>query len=267
MATVNITPQVMFSYDVCKGTPQDRRNFAADINEQIFDSVAPSIKDGFLEISDFEQALHKCLPEDKRVDILPFEPENDNEDGVSDLIEDDDANYIGQTIEVPSVNGRVSGRPIITLFHESRHVLDVLSNPKYMARVKAMYANDLYSAKYNRLLGDFYNDLEEPTPENKTKELRTLKKKLDKFLKKKPVEHQIDCLQDLRYTLETERNAYADQYKFESRLNEQGVNTGDYELEDESVYYSFDEKIALIKQTASDIIAKEREKHRLSLEG
>ncbi len=258
MEVVNITPQVKFSLDVCRGSADDRRNLAANINEQIFNDVLPNIKDGFVEISDFESALHKNLPEDKRIEVINLVPEDENEDGCSDLIEDDDGNYIGQTIEVPTVNGRASGRPIVTLFHESRHVLDVLTNPKILARVKSMYARDLYTAKYNNLNDAFYNDLEEPTPENKAKELKKLKKKLDKFLKGKPVEHQLDCLQDLRYTLETERNAYADQYKFECRLHEKGISTGDYELEDESPYYSFDEKIELLKQTAADIIAKER---------
>lgn len=267
MEIVNITPQVKFSLDVSRGSAQDRRNLASDINQQIFETVLPNIKDGFLEISDFETALHKHLPEDKRVDIINFEPTDDCEDGGSDLIEDDDGNYIGQTIEVPSMNGRVSGRPLVTVFHENRHVLDVLSNPKYMARVKSMYAKDLYTRSYNNLLGKFYSDLEEPTPENKEKELKDLKKRLNRFLRGKPVDAQIDCLQDLRYTLETERNAYADQYKFECRLNENGINTGDYELEDESKYYSFDEKIDLLKQKIAEIIEKECENHRLSLEG
>lgn len=266
MAKVNITPQVKFSYNISQGSAEDRKNLASNINEQIFNSVTPNIKDDILELSDFETALHANLPEDKRIDIYNLEPEEEYEDGASDLIEDDFGNYIGQTIEVPSENGRVSKRPIITLFHESRHVLDVLTNPKYMARVKSMYAQDLYSKNYTNLVGEFYKDLEEPTQENKVKKLKSLKKKLNKFLKDKSIEEQVNCLQDLRYTLETERNAYADQYKFEYRLQERGVNTGDYELEDESIYYFFDEKIELVKQTLSEVITQERERHKLSLE-
>lgn len=262
-----MTPQVKFSLDVCRGSAQDRRDFAAKLNEQIFNSVLPQIKDGKLDLDDFETELHKNLPEDKRVDIYDFKPERECEDGCSDLIEDDDGNYIGQTIEIPSAGGKVSGRPIVTLFHENRHVLDVLSNPKYTARVKSMYAKDLYSRKYNKLIEAFYDDLEDLSPKSEERKLKKLNKKLDKFLNDKPVEHQIDYLQDLRYTLETERNAFADQYKFESRLNARGINTGDYELEDESVYYLFDEKIELLKQKTAEIIANERENHRLSLEG
>lgn len=268
MPLVNMTPQVKFSLDVCRGSAQDRRDFASNINEQIFNDIEPGIqKDRAVKISDFKESLHKNLPEDKRVDVLGFKPEKDNEEGCSDLIEDDDGNYIGQTIEIPSKRGKVTGSSMVILFHETRHVLDILTNPKYTARVKSMYANDLYSRSYNNLLDKFYSDLEEPTPENKEKELKDLKKRLNKFLKNKPVEHQLDCLQDLRYVLETERNAYADQYKFETRLDEQGINPSEYELEDEAQYYSFDEKIELLKQTAADVIAKEREKHRLSLEG
>jgi len=217
---LSVSPNIKFSYDIIKGSVEDRRRFAERLNEQIYEKVEPHIKNNKLSVDIFEKSLKETLPEEKRIDIVPFESDEEDVAGCSDMIEADDGTLIGQTIEIPIKDGKISTENLDIVFHECRHVLDNLCNPKVSARVNKMTIDKSFGRAYNNLLEKVYHDIDDLTPEDKEKEIKDTRKAIKRFLNKRPKETHIDYLQDLRQNLETERNAFSDETKFRKKMYE-----------------------------------------------
>lgn len=262
-----VSPKVKFSYNIAKGSPEARRNMASKLNEQLFQAVQPEIKDGRVAIQDFDRAIHSVMPEDVNVEVKNFNSLGCF-NGQSKYIYDKEENLIGQTIEIPTRSGKILSKNLPVTFHESRHVMDTLCNPKMSGRVAVMEREGLYTKKFNKLYeNEIYNYEDCYTVEGKIERLEKLKKKILKFLKGKSVENQVNCIQDMRYSLQTEYNAYGDAVKFARKLHKDNYKVDSGDMVDDRKDFMFLEKIALLKKIGFEIIQAERERHRLSLEG
>lgn len=264
---LSVSPNIKFSYDIVKGSVEDRRRFAERLNEQIYEKIEPHIKNNELSVDVFEKSLKETIPEQKRIDIIPFESDEEDVEGCSDMIEADDGTLIGQTIEIPMKDGKISTENLDTVFHECRHVLDNLCNPKCSARVNKMTIDRSGGRAYNNLLDKVYHDVDDLSPKSKEKELKNTRKAINSFLKQRPERTHVDCLQDLRHCMETERNAFSDEVKVREKMYEKNIKFSDDEPYDDAPFFMFDEKIELIKDMTAEIIAKQRREHKLSLEG
>lgn len=258
----SISPKAKFSYNVAKGSPEFRRYKANKLNEDFFERVRYMIEDNKINVSDFEQGFHSVMPEEVDVRIKKHRLTLfSNCGGASAYVIDGDKNILGQTIEIPTGCKKIKSKNLAIAFHESRHVIDTLYNPKYEGRTIAMEKEGLFTKAYNKLYERALYSYEDcRTSEEKAKRLGKIKKKILKFLKGKPVEHQVNYIQDMRYSLETENNAYGDTAKFAHKLFSQDCHVRIDDMIDERRTFMFKEKLALLKQIGFDIIKAERER-------
>lgn len=177
------------------------------------------------------------------------------------------AEYVGYLIETPKRNGMIDCSQS-TLVHETRHLFDMLCNPKYkMARQYKDFDNaelmhkyleikrfiaapDLYRPKY--ILG-----IKISTFENQ------LRKKLEN-LKNTEV---IDILQISRYHLKSEKNAYSDAINFELKKHPFSLELLLAYLKKKSCIknsFHFSEKERVVNKLIKEYVAKERFNFRLS---
>lgn len=262
----SVSPKVKFSYHIAKGSPEARRNMADKLNEQIFQAVQPKIKDGRVSIQDFDRAFHSAMPEDVHIEVKNFNSLGCF-NGQSAYIYDKEENLIGQTIEIPTRSGKILSKHLPVTFHECRHIMDTLFNPKMSGRVATMEREGLYTKKFDKLYQDeIYNYENCYTAEGKIERLEKLKKKILKFLEGKSVENQVNCIQDMRYSLQSEYNAYGDAVKYARKLNKDNYKVDSGDMVDDRKDFMFLEKIALLKKIGFEIIQAERERFAQNLQ-
>src|SRR5574344_40754 len=257
---IEINPAVKFSYDIVKGSPQKRREFVQNLNKHIFDTFQTTSKDDKYQTKDLIKIIKKILPEKKKIKIKEFDTKKYKDfDGASDLLYDDYGNITGQTLELPTEKGTFGADVVITARHEVTHILDVLSNPKYPARTQMMTQKNKYVGNFNDWYSDtLYNIEKYKTDAEKADRLKVVKEKTEQFLKRKTNVDKINYIQDARYTLETERNAYKEQMKEAKRQESQGKQVKKTDLYDWDKAFLFTEKIELLKQMGKEYVAKER---------
>lgn len=68
-------------------------------------------------------------------------------------------------------------------------------------------------------------------------------------------------MQDIRYSLISEKYAYSTQRKYAKIMNKKHFLINKKDLENENKIFMFDEKIKLLKNLTFEIIQKERLKH------
>ena len=73
-------------------------------------------------------------------------------------------------------------------------------------------------------------------------------------------EDKVNCLQDMRYSLESENFAYLTQYKVAKKLKKKHINISEDDLCKWHLDFMFIEKINLLKRIAFEVIQKERNK-------
>ena len=145
------------------------------------------------------------------------------------------------------------------LGHEIRHAVDYLVNPKYiMSRLKCSFGR-FFKNKIWRFYKDRIYTKEYPkTQEQKNIILESLEKDLKKILDKYPRNKQILYLNEIRYSIETEINAYEDGSILLSKLNQSGkthVSPSNFYTKKN---FMFDEKLRLINKMLHKVISEER---------
>ena len=106
--------------------------------------------------------------------------------------------------------------------HEFQHITDQLFNPKYLARNQDMANKNLLTNKYNNIYDEYIYNYEAATNKNeKSYILKQIEYKLKEFLKGMSITDKINYLQDSRYSLIMENNAYFTQQKYAKKLNKQ----------------------------------------------
>jgi len=253
-----VNPAVKFSYSIIKGSPQSRREMVSKFNEQIFEGVYSRLENDSVHISDIKRVINEVIPEKKKIEIKPFKAKGQYEGG-SDYTYDSKGHITGQTIEMPMKKCRMKQNAMVTFMHELTHVLDTLVNPKFTARTNTMYKKELYTKSFDKVMNKRlykYEKFSNDTQKNQIIEER--RQDVKKFLDGKTAEEKIDYIQEMRNTLQTEKNAYSEQYKYAQILKERGKSVEETDLENEVSGYMFDEKLQMLKETGFEIIAKER---------
>ena len=142
---------------------------------------------------------------------------------------------------------------------DQRFAVDILFNPKYTARTNRMAKQKLYDEKYIKCFDNALYHLEEfSNNAEKEKVLKQRKLDIEDWLKDKTPEEKIDCIQEVRYALLMEDNAYRTEKKYTDIMRRNNLKTSDYDKEIDK--YLFKEKAELLKQMGFETIKKEREK-------
>jgi hypothetical protein len=94
--------------------------------------------------------------------------------------------------------------------------------------------------------------------EEKAKVIERCEQAVRKFLEPKTVEEQIYFIQDMRYEMITETNAYQMCRKYANRMLNKEIDTWDDDLQNRCGDYMFKEKAEMLKRIGFETIQKER---------
>ena len=154
---------------------------------------------------------------------------------------------------------------LITIVHEFQHIVDQLYIPKYLVRDQKMTLNSMMTPKYQKLYDQLYSYEYPETNADKREILKILEHKIKKFLRGINTSKKLDYIQDARYSLMMEEQAYRTQRKYAKKLHKKHLPIKDGELDDEISLQMLKEKIQLLKQIGFELIEKERGKHAAKL--
>jgi hypothetical protein len=261
---------VKFSLSVSKGSPQKRFNSVSHLNEVVFENMCKNYdnKSHAVPLQDAKDALFNVMPEKKHIAIQKFNRQRTSSTlGESDYIYGENDALIGQSISIQVEHKQIPERAIPIFMHELTHVWDNFFNPKYTARSSKFTEKGLSTPAYDRWYdGVLYNDEKFSDNSEKNKILDNVRKSTKKFLSRQKDEDKLDVLQNARYYLESERDAYSQEYRYATKLKE---NHKDFQ-EGDAEYLSpdnflFNEKIQILKEVGAEIIQKARQTHAKSI--
>ncbi len=253
---------VRLPYPQTRGSVATRQNKARQMVHQLFENIHDKFENGKMSIENIQKHVTAVIP--KQLNVVVKEGYDPRFNGAfSDIIfASNIKKIIGTTIEFFSPDHKFSQASLPTLIHEFQHVTDQIFHPKYLSRVQHMQNSNYATEKYDKLYNDILYTPEFPQSKTeKTQILKIVKRKLHKFLRRKPVEEKLDYIQDARYTLEMERQAYLTESKYAKKMIDAGIkiNTDDAIDEYDNIFM-FTEKIQLLKCMGVEIIQKERRK-------
>ncbi len=253
-----INEGVKFSYNIVKGTVQQRQKNAALLTDKVFNNLSSRIKSDEILLNDIYTSLKINMPEYKPIKFVREKNIKDSREGSIDYLVENDI-PVAQVISVPMKKGKMKSLQLPTLMHELTHAVDILFNPKYTARTNRMAKQKLYDEKYIKCFDNALYHLEEfSNNAEKEKVLKQRKLDIEDWLKDKTPEEKIDCIQEVRYALLMEDNAYRTEKKYTDIMRRNNLKTSDYDKEIDK--YLFKEKAELLKQMGFETIKKEREK-------
>ena len=99
----------------------------------------------------------------------------------------------------------------------------------------------------------------------KHKIIKLLEHKIKKFLRGMNISEKMDYIQDARYSLIMEEQAYRTQRKYAKKFYKKHLPIKEYELDDEIGLHMLKEKIQLLTRIGFELIETERGKHAAKL--
>lgn len=266
--TNKLSPSVKLPLKNVKGPASYRQSKACNMVDKLYQEVLPQFNTkGELEFSQIKKSINNILKSKIKISIRNNGYSNIY-DGGSDILYSDFTGQITKTtIDIATIKNKINRERLGTLLHEFQHVADQIFHPKYLTRNQKMANIGLYTKKYDKLYEDLIYNREFPTGKKDKKYiLKHLQHKIKKFLRGYGIEDKIDYLQDMRYSLISEKHAYNTQLKYSKKLNKKHFPINKDNLVNENKLFMFDEKIKLIKDIAYNIIQKGRLKHAQILE-
>lgn len=262
-----LSPTVKLPFKEVKGSVNYRQSKACNMVDKLYREILPQFnKKEEISFAQAKKALKNVLK--GQIDIpIRKNGYSDILDGGSDILYSEFTGQISKTtIDIGTIKNKIKRVELTTLLHEFQHVADQIFHPKYLTRNQKMANIGLYTKKYDRLYDDLIYNREFPEGKKDKKIiLNHLRNKITKFLRGLNYEDKIDYLQDIRYSLISEKHAYKTQLKYAKKLNKKHLKINKEDLENENKNFMFDEKIKLMKDLAFEIIQKNRQKHALLL--
>lgn len=262
-----LSPTVKLPFKEVKGSVNYRQSKACNMVGKLYREILPQFnKKEEISFAQAKKALKNVLK--GQIDIpIRKNGYSDIFDGGSDILYSEFTGQISKTtIDIGTIKNKIKRVELTTLLHEFQHVADQIFHPKYLTRNQKMANIGLYTKKYDRLYDDLIYNREFPEGKKDKKIiLNHLRNKINKFLRGLDSEDKIDYLQDIRYSLISEKHAYKTQLKYAKKLNKKHLKINKEDLKNENKNFMFDEKIKLMKDLAFEIIQKNRQKHSLLL--
>lgn len=253
---------VKFSYNISKGSIQDRKELVSRLNDKFFDAFLELSADNKkMKLKNLSNLYGKILPEKKNIKVNSLSKKYKDCDGASDYIYDEMGRLQGLTLEIPTNMFGKSKASLVTIIHENTHVLDTLAQPKHTALLQKMVMNGKYTTARNKWFqNELYNseNISSFDTDKIKKRMEEIEHLSRKFIKKKSIQDKIDYLNDARYELEQEQNAHAEQLRFAKKLKSLGRVVERDDLEDYDRVYLFTEKINVLKKILREILTNER---------
>lgn len=257
----SISPHLRLPFSTVRGTYQQRQQKALKCVEKLYKDLLPKFKRGKVRFEEVQTSVDNVL--ENRVNLHVINHSISDEYGGQDVSISEFSGKLSALtleLEVPK-KGFFRYVDLTTIIHEFQHVVDQLFHPKFLARYQYMSTEGQYTSKYNRLYDDVLYVYEAPRgKKDRAKIIKNIEYKIRKFLRRMPVEDKINYIQDAKYFLISEDNAYRTQYKYAKRLDKKHIPVLAQDLEYQNKQFMFKEKIDLLTKLGFEIIQKERKK-------
>ena len=279
MCSVNLTSSIKSGARIflpaTKRTPKAREAYAAGLSKQ-FQTLLLKNNEERITIKDYKDYISQIV----KPNIVNIRFIKEDTDGINASISPDIklyrwkekpndyfADYVGFRMSVRKNKDKLDCSQS-TLVHETRHLFDMLCNPKYkMARQYKDFDNDELMHHYLEIKNFISTpDLYKPKRFLGIK-IPSFEKQLRAKLEGLKNTEVIDILQISRYHLKSEKNAYADSAKFE-------FNKYPFSMDvllaysklrkDIKARFQFSEKEFTLKKLIREYVSKERATSKLS---
>lgn len=261
-----LAPSVRLPYKQIRGSLEQRQQTAIGLVDKLYRDLYPKFnKNNELSLTEIQKSIDDIF--EKKVKIIVKKNPAPEFDGGSDVIcSPINGSYTATTLELnTNKKGNVHISDLITIVHEFQHIVDQLYIPKYLVRDQKMTLNSMMTPKYQKLYDQLYCYEYPETNADKREILKILEHKIKKFLRGINTSKKLDYIQDARYSLMMEEQAYRTQLKYAKKLHKKHLPIKDGELDDEISLQMLKEKIQLLKQIGFELIEKERGKHAAKL--
>ena len=262
-----------FSYKVSRGSIQNRLDKSKELTVKVFEEIknlnkgTPIVS---ISLADIRNIITSVMPEHKPIIIRPLrKSEYKTMEAAADYIYDSGDNIVGHLLELPLKRKKLEISDVPTMLHELTHIFDKMLNPKIIARTTNL-SKDIEYGTFSSGHVDSYNKLYDklyPIKEEKFKNLaeknailQKTEQEIREYLRHKKINTKLNILQNLRYQLGLELNAYTIENEFIDRMTPKGEDLSFLKTDVDK--YLFREKIDILKRIAFEVIAKERGKIR-----
>ena len=210
-----ILPRAALPFRRIKGSVSARKHLADKYSRRFYRELNSRCKNNTCSVKDFKKALNKTLYPDRIKYCISREINEDNDGSFyvtrkfnAGQNEDYTVNVKEYRIFLPLNSKRDTILDKLTAFHEARHFFDYICNPKYSILRKhnltnTPKANGITNYIFNLFLDDIYKPLK----------MKDIKADTETLIKSLPNDTAIGFLQNIRYKLQTEINAYRDELR------------------------------------------------------
>lgn len=259
-----LLPAIQPPLNLIKGTVKARKQNSEQLTSALYRQLSKKFKDEYSVVSypELEKEMKDILPVDNfKISVTRISHGNEETyDGLCTGLTDANNNINSVSIEVDGISDTIRAYHMPVFLHEFQHAADELYNPKYLSRSQKLLKKGLDNEAYNNFYEEYYY-CEEYAKSHKKKHyvLKLVKRKTEEFLKNFDISDKLDYLQDMRYSLMSEINAYKAQRKTAKLLKSRGIKINSYNFENYPAIGMFEEKIRLINKLIRKYINQERE--------
>ena len=261
-----LSESVKIPYQMVKGSFAQRQAKADALSEKLYKNLSEELKDNYT-IFDFEQLqtkLHEVLP-DKNLKVIVqnlSSEHGENCEGICEVLYNKNKEIRALSVGMNGISSTLRSIHIPAFIHEIQHVADDIFHPKYLSRLQCLNKKGLANKKYDNFYDAYYYSPELiESKQDKKDALKQIKNKTKKFLRRLSIHQKMDYIQDMRYSLMSEVEAYKKERTIAQDLKSKGFMIKEFDLENFPQNNLFEEKIALLKNLALEYITKERAKH------
>lgn len=251
-----------------QGSFAQRQIKANNLTDSLYKSLESEITDDYsiFTFSGLLNKIYQVVP-DKNLHFVIRTNRSKNYGAYTEYLYDRNKKIIGVGIDLPGIKNSIRTTYIPYLMHEFQHVSEQIFHPKYMARAQSLSCKRLLNNKYDRFYDKYYYCIEDCHSEKNKKDiLENVKIRTMNFIKKHGISEKLDILQDIRYCLESEINAFTVEKQTAEMLKNKNLPYIKDSLYDMPKHAMFREKIEVVKEIASDLIKSERLAHANRLE-
>lgn len=266
MIVNKLISSVKLPYEITKGSFAQRQEKANNLTEKLYQNLSSELKDDYtiLRFNDLQKKITDTLP-DKNIKIIVqnlTEEDSQNCEGICEVLFNTNRDIKAISIGMGGISSSVRSVHIPSFVHEVQHFADDIYHPKYLSRLQSLNKQGLAGKKYDNFYDTYYYCPEiVESKQDKKDALKLIKNQTKKFLRGLSVSQKMDYIQDMRYSLISEIEAYKRQREVANDLKDKGFMIKNFDLENYPQQCLFEEKIKLLKSIAIEYIAKERGKH------
>ena len=263
-----LAPSVRLPLEFSKGSATQRQEKAQNFASGLYRNLMTKFTDNYsiMSYSELEKHINKLIPDKNyKVIVKELTPEKAAEsecNALCQILFNSSRQAQAHSIDIPGINHTIRSVHLPEVLHEIVHIADNMFNPKLVAREQKINLKNMNTKKYEDFYDNHYycGEIIE-CKRDKKDALKIIENKTRKFLKGLSTSDKIDYIQDMRYSLMSEINAYKFQVKTAQELKKSGFMIQDYQFDDISEIGLYKDKIKLLKNLAIEFIGKERAKH------